>query len=97
MAAAMDIGAAGSKARGSAVAVALESAALPSPVPGIAGFSALRRIAGIKRTANAAVENIRTLNLIVDSRTARRVHQESVRQVHSTRMEHLRNPHSRVR
>src|ERR1700722_13801488 len=74
MSAAIDIGAPGRNAPGSATAVTLESAALPSPMPGegLAASSAQRRTAGISKTANAAVANIRTLNLIVASRTARR-------------------------
>src|ERR1700722_13239803 len=74
MGAAMDIGAPGVKARKSATVAPLASAALPSPMPGegLAASSAQRRTAGISKTANAAVANIRTLNLIVASRTARR-------------------------
>jgi hypothetical protein len=74
MGVAIDIGSAGMKARKSATVATLESAALPSliPVEGLAASSAQRRIAGISKTANAAVANIRTLNLIVASRTARR-------------------------
>jgi hypothetical protein len=72
MAAAIAIGAPGTNAPGSAAAVALASAALPSLIAGegLAASSAQRRTAGMSKTANAAVENIRTLNLIVASRTA---------------------------
>jgi hypothetical protein len=72
MGVAIDIGAPGREARKFASAVTLEPAALPSLIAGegLAASSAQRRIAGISKTANAAVAHILTLNLIVASRTA---------------------------
>jgi hypothetical protein len=63
------IGAAGNAAAGSAATDELESAALSSlaPVGGFAASSAPNKNVGIRKTANAAVAIVFTLNLIVVS------------------------------